>query len=30
VAHTQDVLRSLDIAPAMTQPTRAVLEAALA
>jgi flavin-dependent dehydrogenase len=30
VARTQDVLRSLDAAPAMTQPTRAELEAALA
>jgi 2-polyprenyl-6-methoxyphenol hydroxylase-like FAD-dependent oxidoreductase len=30
VTHTQDVLRSLDTAPAMTQPTRAELEAALA
>jgi hypothetical protein len=30
VAHTQDVLRSLDTAPTMTQPTRAELEAALA
>jgi hypothetical protein len=30
VARTQDVLRSLGAAPAMTQPTRAELEAALA
>jgi hypothetical protein len=30
VARTRDVLRSLDTAPAMTQPTRAQLEAALA
>ena len=30
VARTQDVLRSLDTAPTMTQPTRAELEAALA
>jgi hypothetical protein len=30
VARTQDVLRSLDAAPAMTQPTRAELEAARA
>jgi 2-polyprenyl-6-methoxyphenol hydroxylase-like FAD-dependent oxidoreductase len=30
VARTQQVLRSLDTAPAMTQPTRAQLEAALA
>ncbi len=30
VAHTQDVLRCLDTAPTMAQPTRAELEAALA
>jgi 2-polyprenyl-6-methoxyphenol hydroxylase-like FAD-dependent oxidoreductase len=30
VAHTQDVLRSLNTAPTMPQPTRAELEAALA